>query len=472
MKKKTKTNNLIKNTIILLLGKFCTQFVSFLLLPLYTSKLSTVDYGFTDLITTYVILLVPIVTLQIEMFIFRFLIDARDNEKEKTRIITNSYFLVILLTLICVFVLLVVANLLKIENRIYLFLVLIATIASNITLQTSRGLGNNKAYSLACIIIAIANILISIVMLGIYNLGIYAVFFSIIFSNLFGTIYLFFSNKIYKYISMTEINRKYFPTIVKYSLPLVPNGLVWWIINSSDKTIISIIIGLGANGVYTISNKFSNIINSIYGIFNMSWTETVSLYLHDKDNFLNDTFNTIIKIICSLCILLISSIFVLFQVLVNDKFDQAYNLIPILILSSIFSMLSANLSAIYISLKKTKEIAVSTIICAFLNLLTHLLLINKIGLFAASLSTLISFFLLFIIRFFNIRKYVFITIHHNILFQYGALFMICTICYYINNFYLNIINLVFMFLLLCIINKSELRNILEFIKEKLKKRSI
>ncbi len=472
MKRNNKTNHLIKNTIILLLGKVCTQFVSFLLLPLYTSKLSTADYGFTDLITTYVILLVPIITIQIEMFIFRFLIDARKSKVEKIKVITNSYFLVILLTLVFSVFLLSISAFLKIENKIYLLLILIATISSNITLQTSRGLGNNKEYSLACIIIAISNIIISTFMLGIYNFGIYAVFFSIIFSNLLGAIYLLLTNKIYKYISIKAIDRKYFLTIVKYSLPLVPNGLVWWIINSSDKTIISIIIGLGANGVYTISNKFSNIINSIYSIFNMSWTESVSLYLHDKDNFLSDTFNAIIKMICSSCILLISSIFIIFKVLINNKFIQAYNLIPILILSSIFSMLSANLSAIYISLKKTKEIAASTIICAFLNLIVHVLLINRIGLFAAAISTLVAFFLLFTIRFFNIKKYIPIEINHSIYFQYTPLFVICIICYYINNFYLNIANLISMSILLCIINKTEIKNILYFIKIKLKKRSI
>ena len=58
-----KKKELLKNTIIIFLGKACTQLISFLLLPLYTDYLSTADYGIVDLITTYVTLLVPIGTV-------------------------------------------------------------------------------------------------------------------------------------------------------------------------------------------------------------------------------------------------------------------------------------------------------------------------------------------------------------------------------------------------------------------------
>ena len=74
-----KNKELIKNSVILIVGKFCTQFITFLLLPLYTFKLSTSEYGIVDLITTYVALLVPVITFQLEMAIFRFLIDFRND---------------------------------------------------------------------------------------------------------------------------------------------------------------------------------------------------------------------------------------------------------------------------------------------------------------------------------------------------------------------------------------------------------
>ena len=70
-----KKKQFAKTTIIIFFGKVCTQLISFFLLPLYTAYLATAEYGLVDLIQTYVTLLVPIITLELEMSIFRYLID-------------------------------------------------------------------------------------------------------------------------------------------------------------------------------------------------------------------------------------------------------------------------------------------------------------------------------------------------------------------------------------------------------------
>ena len=88
-----KKKQLAKNTIIIFFGRVCTQLISFFLLPLYTSYLATKEYGTVDLIQTYVTLLVPIITLELEMSIFRFLIDSRKSVKETNKLISNNFFI-------------------------------------------------------------------------------------------------------------------------------------------------------------------------------------------------------------------------------------------------------------------------------------------------------------------------------------------------------------------------------------------
>ena len=56
---------LIKNTIIISIGKFSTRVVSFILLPLYTALLSKREYGSYDLLNTISIFLIPKITLQL-----------------------------------------------------------------------------------------------------------------------------------------------------------------------------------------------------------------------------------------------------------------------------------------------------------------------------------------------------------------------------------------------------------------------
>ena len=61
----SREGKLIKNTAIIMVGKICTQMISFFLLPIYTAILSTEEYGIVDLLNTLISLLLPLITLQI-----------------------------------------------------------------------------------------------------------------------------------------------------------------------------------------------------------------------------------------------------------------------------------------------------------------------------------------------------------------------------------------------------------------------
>ena len=105
-----KQRQLAKNTMIITMGKISTQFISFFLLPVYTSLLSTSDYGVVDLLNTYISLLVPIITLQVEQALFRFLIDVRNNDKEKTKYISSVLLFAIIQSFIYLFVVLSISR--------------------------------------------------------------------------------------------------------------------------------------------------------------------------------------------------------------------------------------------------------------------------------------------------------------------------------------------------------------------------
>lgn len=85
-----KSGELIKNTAIISIGKMGTQVVNFLLLPLYTAKLTTEAYGNFDYVTTIALFLVPLMTMLMEESMFRFLIDSRTDEEKKI-IISHTF---------------------------------------------------------------------------------------------------------------------------------------------------------------------------------------------------------------------------------------------------------------------------------------------------------------------------------------------------------------------------------------------
>ena len=85
-----KNKELVKNTAIISIGKICTQFLSIFLLPLYTSVLSTEEYGVVDLLSTYQQLICYVAFFQIEQALFRFLIEVRKEEQKIKSIITST----------------------------------------------------------------------------------------------------------------------------------------------------------------------------------------------------------------------------------------------------------------------------------------------------------------------------------------------------------------------------------------------
>lgn len=464
-----KSKEYAKNTVILLIGKFTTQFMSLFLLPIYTHYLIASDYGLVDLYQTYTSLFVPVFLLCLDSAVFRFLIDARNDNYEISKIITStiirSLFQLILLIVISLFINLIF----DIKYYIFIIVNITAVMFSNIFLQFSRGLGKNKNYSIACVITGLTILLLNLFLIVKFQFNANSILISNSVGNILCIVYLFVSLKLYKYINCKNYSKRKIKKLLKYSVPLIPNALSWWIVNVSDRTIISIFLNTAANGIYTVSCKFSNILNSLFGIFTMSWQESVSLHINDddRDKFLSNMIDKIFKIFVSISLMIIVLLPIFFDILIGKSYRIAYNYIPILILANTFNVLIGLFGGIYIAKKLTKKMTSTTVIAAIINLIINLVLINYIGLYAACLSTLVSYLCLTIYRYFDVQKYVKIEISLKTIVGTILAFAFSFISYYINSFIMNIITFVFILIYSIISNKQVISSFFQSIKCKL-----
>ncbi len=452
----SKQKELVKNTIIIFLGKFSTQFISFLLLPLYTHFLSTDDYGSVDLIITYISLFVPIIALQQEMAVFRYLIDCRKNEKEKKKIITTVLSTVFSLTIAFSLLFFLVTIIWNIKYKYLILMNIIICIFSGIFLQISRGLGKNINYSIASFISGIIAVVSNFLLIAVCKIGAEAILISMSLANISCIIYLFISLKLNRYIEKGKKDSILQKELIQYSLPLIPNGISWWIINASDRTIISIFLGVGANGIYAISNKFSSIVSAVLSIFNMSWTESASLYINDKDrdSYFSDIVNTTMKLVACLCLGIISCMPFIFPILISIDFKEAYQYIPIFMIGAMCNCIVSTYSAIYIAKKLTRQVAVTSFLSALINIIFNILFIKYIGLYAAAISTAIAYLSMAIYRHYDLKKYVNITYQMKNLFAIIIMFIFTILCYYQNNIIYNMISLIVTIIATLIINKE------------------
>lgn len=464
----SREKNLAKNTIIITIGKICTQLITFFLLPLYTGILSTDEYGTVDLLNTLVSLLLPIVTFQVEQAIFRELIEVRDDKIAESKIISSGVITVFFQCIIYLIIFSLISPFINNNYKFFLATNVVTYIFLSLFQQIARGFGDNKKYAIGSFISALFTIIFNILFLVVIKLGAYGMLLGTMSGQLIASLYLFISLKLYKYIRVSEYKKDIIKKLWKYSIPLIPNAISWWIFNASDRVIATTFLGVDQNGILAASLKFSSVFITFYNIFNMSWTESISVAINDKDvdNYFNKMFNIILNLFTAMAVGMIACMPFVFPIMINEKFGSGYGLVPISIIASLFNVVVGLLSVIYVAKKNTKAIANTSIVSAIINIVVHLSLIKFVGLYAAVISTFASFFIMSIYRLIDInKKYFKIKINKSLIVKTIIALIIVIPLYYINNLYLNIISLIVAIMFACNINKKSIDIIISFMKK-------
>lgn len=467
-----KEKELVKNTAIITAGRLCTQLVSFFLLPLYTSILSTEEYGIVDLVITYSTLLLPFITLALEQAIFRFLIDVRDDKDKQCCYISTAVFTTISILLFAVLTIGVIYIITSNRLFFYFALVLIAITFSNMSLQICRGFGDNIGYTLGSTISAVFQVLCNVLFLVLFKWAAPGMMLASFVGNMICGFVCSIRCKIWNYLRISRWKPSVFKELTKYSLPLIPNQLSWWALNASDKIIVQFFIGVAGNGLIAVANKFSGVYIQFSTIFNISWTESAALHYQDKDaeKFFSHTINTVYKLFLSVCFGIIVCMPFVFPIMVNSQFDEAYNLIPIFMIASLFNVVVSLYGVIYVAHKKTVEIAKTAIYAAAINILSHLALIHFIGIYAAAVSTAIGYGGMAIYRYFHSRKYMTIKFTSKTILLSIIMFVVSLGSYYSGITTVQVVSFAVILILSICINRDILIKSFMIVKERLFKK--
>ena len=133
-----KQKELAKNTLILKLGKICTQCISFFLLPLYTALLNPDEYGIVDLFNTYISLLLPLVNWSVDLGIFRYMIEYRENKDKQKALFSSVIFMNLVQSFIYGAFFLIVQRYITSPYKVFLAISVILNVFSSTLLQFAR----------------------------------------------------------------------------------------------------------------------------------------------------------------------------------------------------------------------------------------------------------------------------------------------------------------------------------------------
>lgn len=471
----SREGKLAKNTFILALGKICTQLITFFLLPLYTGILSVEEFGIVDLLNTLVSLMLPIVTFQVEQAVFRELIDCRENNERKKKIISTGIFSVFIQCVIYLVIFFMISPFINNKYKYFLATNVIAFIFASLFQQVARGMGYNTKYAFSGFISALISIIANVLLLVVVKLGATGMLLGHMFGQIACILYIFVALKLYKYLSISEFKLEILKKLWKYSIPLVPNGVSWWVFNASDRIIVSAILGVAQNGILSAAHKFSTVYITLFQIFNMSWTESIAVHILDKDikDFFNNIFNTVLKIFITISIFIIACMPIVYPIMINRNYFVGYYQVPIMMIASIFNIIIGLIGTVYVANKNTKAIANTSLFSAIINIVVHLILIKFIGLFAATISTLVAYLVMTIYRISDVNKRYFkIVIEKKFIIRTIFVLTIILLLYYLGNIYMKIIGILFVIIYALNENKNCINIILDILKRKAKFKNV
>lgn len=404
---------LFMNTGLLMIGNFSSKILVFLLVPFYTSILSTAEYGSYDLIYSSVQLFFPVLSLNIIDGVMRFSINAgKDGKKDifttGVKYTLISFLLLSLITFVSVYLFHI-----EILQEYWIeFIVLYMGYAGNsLVLQFAKGLEDVKGISIAGVLGTLVMIGGNLLFLLVVKIGLRGYFYAYILSFFVPAIYLCFRDRMLSFVDRNifllkpRVNEK---EMILYAVPLIFNTLSWNINNVADRYAVTYFCGIDVNGVYSVAYKIPAILNAVQVIFIQAWQiSAIKEFGNEKGEvFYRSIYNGCQTVMVFLCSGLIIGTRILAKILFAKDFYDAWMYVPALLIYIVFNTLSGTVGGIFGAAKDTSSIAITAIVGALANIILNIALVYILGAEGAAIATVLSSVVIWRMRIHYSKKYV------------------------------------------------------------------
>ncbi|ARW22629.1 lipopolysaccharide biosynthesis protein [Levilactobacillus brevis] len=386
---------LVNNSIIMSIGSFGSKLLTFIMVPLYTFKLSTSEYGITDLIQTLSNVVVPVAFLCIFDAILRFaMIPGKGKEVLSNAVVITAFSILIVLGLG------VVGEFLGIKYAYVTTVLIILQALQSVFSQYAKAMNRIQLYAFNGVILTSVTVVLNIILLLGYNMGLNGYLISLIGANTVAVVHLMLRERVWKEFRYSLVSISKIRELLSFSIPLVPNAIAWWMTSTVNRWFVLKFVGTSANGIFAVANKIPSIISVLTSVFSEAWQLSAIEEYGSKDKrvFYSQTFK-----IYSTCLFIISAGLIcvlkpLLRFAVNHDFFTAWQSVPFLILTVIYSSFSGFIGANFTASKNTRAVFSTTIVGMVINVGLNFILTKQLGIVGASISSCISFFSVWVVR--------------------------------------------------------------------------
>lgn len=399
---------LAKNVLLFSISGFVPKILSVILIPLYTSYLTTAEYGISDLITTTVSLLIPIFTLDIQDAVMRFAIDKKCDNREvfsvAVRIILAGTLLVCLGTGIVYLI-----NIPGVKGTYLLFFVIMyfTTAIYNSVSLFCRGIDKVHVMVVSSILNSVISLSANILFLAVFHWGLNGYLIANTIGSAVALAWCAVGAKLYRYIKL-NVSKELQKEMVAFSFPLIFSVIAWWINNASDRYILTWLSGVTISGLYAVSYKIPGILSVFQSVFAQAWSISAvkEFDKNDTDGFIGNMYGVMNFSMVAICSGLMIMNIPIAKILYAKEFFAAWQFVPPLLISVVFNAMSLFIGSIFTAVKDTKTLSVSTIAGATVNTVLNFVFIHFWGAYGAALATLLGYAVVLVARHIILRKHI------------------------------------------------------------------
>ena len=266
-----------RDTIAYGLSSVAVSVFAIFMVPLYTRVLSPADYGLVALVTAIMGVVGTVVVLGLDSAAGRWYFD--DGDESRRMSVMGSWFW-------CQFVVSAVVSAMIIVGAPWLgpyiskapsaswVLILAALAVPLATFRQVAGLWlrcNRMAWKAAGFFTAsaLSSVVASAVLVLVFRLRVPGVFLGQLLGG--GVTAVFAVTIIRQQIRLRHFSRRMLSGMVRYGLPLIPAAVAGWITASSDRIILSVMLGETEVGLYSVAASVAAVVALFTGGFQFAW---------------------------------------------------------------------------------------------------------------------------------------------------------------------------------------------------------
>ena len=255
-------------------------------------------------------------------------------------------------------------------------------------------------------------------------------------------LFIFVKGRYYTYFSTKQFDIAFSKTLIIYSFPLIPDTVAWWLFNSANRYIVLFFLGLEYSGIWAISYKIPTILTMMHHLFFMAWQEQ-SLREYNspnRDTYYSDVLKIYISLLLGSIIVLVAASKPVLYFIVQKSFFISWKYVAFLLMAIFFQSLALFYGMGYFCAKETKKVFYTTIIGSSTTILFSILLVPFLGLYGAGIGTMMGFFIMFLVRLKQTKKYFTIKFPLSMTLYMLACIAVCYAVSYVDSITIQILN--------------------------------